>query len=522
MQENKISNMQKWISLGILVIGTFMAILDSSIVNIAIPKMMSVFGVSLEEVQWILTSYNLTLGAIIPLTGYLGDVFGKKKLYIFSLAAFTIGSLLCGFAWSNTSMIIFRVIQAIGGGMIMPVSMSIIYDIIPPEERSMALGLWGISAMAAPAIGPTLSGYIIQHLDWRLIFNINVPIGIVGVILSVLLLQSYPKKPIKKFDYLGFITSTLGMVSILYVLGEGSSIDWSEIKNIMLITFGVFNLILFVINELTHPEPLLELRVLKIPNFTLSIITSGILSMALMGGVYLVPLFLQNIRGYTAMQTGNILFPSAIATGIMMPISGKLLDKVGIRPLVVPGLIVLAIANFELSKINMNTSVNTIKFILTVRGLALGISMMPLTTAGMNSIPKHLISQASAIQSMTRQIASAICVAMISMIFQKQINLNYYRLSEQINYFNQPSMDFFNVIQGYFIQNGLLKSEAQGSALTVIRGLVQNQAYVIAIDNTLIIVTIATIVTILLSLMIKYKGNNKKADEEVQDAGGFH
>ncbi len=242
METRKKGGVYKWLALMVVVFGTFMAILDTSIVNIAIPKMMAVFGVSTEEIKWVLTAYMLTMGTVIPLTGYLGDRFGTKKVYIWALAAFTAGSALCGFAWSCTAMIMARIIQAVGGGMIMPVSMSIIYQVVPPEERGTALGVWGIASMAAPAIGPTLSGYIVEHLDWRLIFTINIPVGVLGVILTVLLLEEFPKRPSTGFDLMGFITVACGLGSILYVLGEGTAIDWGDFKNIFLIRINFIQL----------------------------------------------------------------------------------------------------------------------------------------------------------------------------------------------------------------------------------------------------------------------------------------
>lgn len=429
MDKKKDDGLYKWMALGVVVIGTFMAILDSSIVNIAIPKMMAVFGVSLDDVKWVLTAYNLTLGAVIPLTGYLQNAFGSKKLYVFSLGAFTLGSLLCGFAWSNSSMIAFRVIQALGGGMIMPVSMSIIYEIIPPQQRGMALGFWGIASMAAPAIGPTLSGYIIENLDWRLIFNVNIPIGVVGVILAIILLKDKPGSKLGKFDYIGFLSATLSIVCVLYVLGEGAAIDWSNLKTQLLMTTGLFLFVLFVLNELNCDEPLLNLRVLKNYSFSLSIACSSVLTMALMGGVYVLPLFLQNIRGYTAMQTGMIMLPSAIATGFMMPISGKLFDKFGAKPIVIPGLVILTAFSYELAKVNLDTSKLAITTILAVRGIGMGLAMMPITTAGMNTVPIKMVPQASALQNTIRQISSAISVTIVTTLLQDNLTINYSRLS---------------------------------------------------------------------------------------------
>ena len=348
MEESNNEALGSWLALGVVIIGTFMSILDSSIVNIALPKMMAVFGMPLDDAKWILTSYTLALGAIIPLTGYLQDIFGSKRIYMFALAMFTLGSLLCGFAWSGSTMIAFRVIQAIGGGMIMPVGMSIIYTVFPREKIGLALGFWGIAAMAAPAIGPTLGGYIIEKADWRLIFNVNVPIGIIGVILAGIILKGTEKKPFKSFDIIGFISSTVGIVSILYVLGEGSTIDWTKIENPILMTLGCLSILLFIINELTHPNPLLDLRIFKLYDFTISQIITSILSLAMMGGMYILPLFLQNVRGYTAMETGLILLPGALVMGVMMPISGNLFDKIGAKALVIPGLIILAASSLNL------------------------------------------------------------------------------------------------------------------------------------------------------------------------------
>jgi EmrB/QacA subfamily drug resistance transporter len=509
MSETKQDGFYKWMALLVVIVGTFMAILDSSIVNIAVPKLMAVFGVSLDEVKWILTAYTLALGAIIPLTGFLGETFGVKKVYMFALAMFTLGSLLCGFAWSNSAMIAFRVVQALGGGMIMPVGMSIIFQIFPKEGRGMALGFWGIASMAAPAIGPTLGGYIIEHLDWRLIFNVNVPIGVLGVIFAGLLLKETPTKPFKNFDWLGFIASTVGLVSILYVLGEGSSIDWSDIKNPLLIILGCLSLLLFVVNELTHPNPLLELRIFKIYDFSLSQIITCITTLALMGGVYVLPLFLQNIRGYSAMQTGLILFPSAVASGIMMPVSGSLFDRYGAKRITVPGLIILAVASYQLSFINMDTSQEAVTWISCIRGLGIGLAMMPISTVGMNAVPFHLVGKASALSNTVRQVMASLSVTIMTTLIQNKLTENYARLSEQITPFNQTASDLLRQLQGVYLQNGLSSADAQTSALSTLTGLVQRQAYIDAMDYAIAVTTVLVAIAVLLVLLMKGK---KKSD----------
>jgi len=515
MEENNNDLLSAWLSLSVVIIGTFMSILDSSIVNIALPKMMAVFGVSLDSAKWIITSYALVLGAIIPLTGYLQEIFGTKRVYMFALVMFTVGSLLCGFSWSNTSMIIFRVIQGIGGGIIMPVGMSIIYQVFPREKIGLALGFWGIAAMAAPAIGPTLGGYIIEKLDWRLIFNINVPIGILGVVLAGILLKGSEGKPFKAFDIIGFLSSTVGIVSILYVLGEGSSIDWGNVENPILMTLGCLSLILFVVNELTHPDPLLDLRIFKLFDFSISQIVSSILTFALMGGVYVLPLFLQSVRGYTAMEAGLIMLPGALVMGIMMPVSGNLFDRVGVKAVAMPGLIILAVSSYELATtINMNSSRETIIFINCMRCIGIGLSMMPISTSGMNAVPKQLVGKASAISNAIRQIAGALSVTVMSTVIQSRTNYNYLKLSEQINVYNGTSNSTISILTKSYMHAGLPQGTAKGMALSYLAKIVQGQAIVDAMAYSVTVTAVVVFAAIALTLFMKNKKKLKKQDKE--------
>ncbi|MFT5873450.1 MAG: EmrB/QacA subfamily drug resistance transporter [Clostridium sp.] len=521
MEETKYSGSEKWLALAVVVIGTFMSVLNTSIVNIAVPKMMSVFGVSLDSIKWVLTGYTIALGTVIPLTAYLMENLGNKRIYVFALSVFTLGSLLCGFAWSNTSMIIFRVIQAIGGGMIMPVGMALIYQVFPLEERGMALGFWGIAAMAAPALGPTLGGYIIEKMGWRLIFSINVPIGIVGIILSMIILNTTPIKKFKPFDYLGCIYCTIGIVSILYILGVGSSINWNEIKYPILLTIGLVNLLLFVLNELKHPYPLLDLRILKNYNFTMSTIIISILMMALIGISYVIPLFLQNVRGYTAMQTGIIMFPAAIITGLTMPISGYFGDKIPAKLIVIPGLLVLFISSYKLGFINMDVTTGFISLMLIFRGVGLGCSMMVVNNIGMNAVEQSEISNASSLQNTIRQIASSLSITIITTMLQSKSNFIYARYTEQINMLNGAALGTIRQYQGIYMKMGQSAAEAKSSAVYAIASALYKQAYIKAIQYTILSTTIAVLVAVVLALFMKTKPivkDNKDVNLEVANA----
>jgi len=505
----------RWSALFVVVIGTFMVMLDSSIVNIAIPKMMNVFGSDLDAAKWILTGYTLSMGAIIPITGFLSDTFGIKKLFMAALAIFTLGSFLCGFSWSNNAMVVFRVIQAIGGGAIIPVGMSYIFAMFPVSERGKALGFWGIASMSAPAIGPTLGGYIIQYMDWRFIFYVNVPIGVVGIFFAGILLKETPLKPYKgNFDFVGFVSVIVGIVSLLYVFGEGSSIDWGDIQYPLLVVLGCFSLIIFTVNELMHPEPLLDLRLFKIYDFTLSQILSVVTMLAMMSGIYVLPLFLQSLRGYTAMETGVILFPAALATAFMMPISGALFDRFGAKVVTVPGLLLVAITTYQLSMITMDTTSATITLISTMRGVGLGFSFMPVATAGMNAIPRHMAGKGTALSSTVRSIIQALAITFITTVISNKSSYNYARLTEQITPFNHTSSYFANALQGVFMKYGLSQGNAQGTAFSTMGRMLYAQSYLDAIKYAIATTVPVMLIGVILVLMMSSKNTTKKRESE--------
>ena len=505
----------KWAALFVVVIGTFMVMLDSSIVNIALPKMMNVFGSDLEAAKWILTGYTLAMGAVIPITGFLSDTFGIKKLFIVALAIFTLGSFLCGLAWSNTAMVVFRIIQALGGGAIMPVGMAYIFSIFPVSERGKALGFWGIASMSAPAIGPTLGGYIIQYMDWRFIFYVNVPIGVIGIFFAGILLTKTSLKTYQgNFDFIGFFSSIIAIVSLLYVLGEGSSIDWGKIQFPLILALGCGSLLIFIVNELAHPEPLLDLRLFKNYDFTLSQIITSITMMAIMSGIYMLPLFLQNLRGYTAMQTGLILLPSALSSAFMMPISGALFDKFGAKVVTIPGLLIIAITTYQMSKFSMDTTAATITLVSTIRGIGLGFSMMPVATAGMNAIPRHLAGRATALSSTLRSIVQALAITFITSVISTKSGINYARFTEQITPFNHTAGNITNLMQGAFMKSGLSQGNAHGSALSTLGRMLYAQAYLDAINYAIAMTVPAALAGIIFVIMMSSKKTTKKRELE--------
>ena len=501
MSEKENGNM--WSVLAVLIVGTFITILNSSLINIALPKMMAVFSVSLDTIQWVVTTYTIALGVVIPLSGYLSDRFGAKTLYITGLGLFTLGSLFCGLAWSSSSMIAFRTIQGIGGGIVGPVGSAIIFRTIPPEKRGVAMGLYGVAAMAAPAIGPTIGGYVIAHLSWRVLFYISIPFGIIGVIMGVFMLEEIPKMPLGKFDSIGFFTSTIGLICIFYVLGKWTHINWGELEYPLILAIGICSMILFVINELMHPNPLLDLKILKFYDFSMWIMISGILGMAMIGISYLVPIFLQNIMGYSAMQTGLLLFPAAVATAVMMPFSGKILDKYGYKVVMLPGLALFIWISYLLTFLNTDTSSTTINILLVVRGISLGAIIMPPSTLAMGCIPRAKINQASSLQNIIKQLANTVSVTLITATLQHRISIYAADISNQLSVMNPMTTDSVKMLQGMYMKSGLQASEANVAMGTTLAGMIQKIAYVNAIDYILFIMLIVAVAVLFIVIFIE-------------------
>jgi EmrB/QacA subfamily drug resistance transporter len=498
-------NAKKGVGLAMLalILGVFMAILDTSIVNVALPKMMSVFGVNQNQIEWVITAYSLVSGALVPATGFLGDRFGYKRMYLVSLVIFTIGSGLCGAAWNNESMIVFRIIQAVGGGAMMPISMAMIFRMFPPERRGMAMGLFGIAIMFAPATGPTLSGYIVEYWDWRLIFTINVPIGILDFFIASAALTELKTEVKARFDFWGFLFSSSGLACLLYGVGKVTEKGWTDHEVLLFVGIAIVSLVLFVIIELTIKDPLLDLSLLKNFTFTLSLLISSLVTVIMMGMLFLLPIFLQNVSGLSALQTGLILLPQAILSGIMMPIAGALSDKVGARPLAVIGLVITAYSLWLTSHLTMETSNTQLIMWMSLRAVGMGLMMMPLQTAGMNTVPMHKMGQGTALSNTIRQISGAFGIAWLGMLFSDRSKFHAATLAEQFNPYTASVQSSFAQLQAKYVELGQSAAQARQSAVAYLSGQVQLNATVIGMDDVFFMTAVLSIVGIVLSLFLK-------------------
>lgn len=484
-REDKGGSGGMWLSLLAILAGTFVAILNNSLINVALPTMVSIFGSSTDTMQWVLTGYMLANAVMIPMSASLSAKYGSKKIFVLSLTAFTLSSILCALAWSDTSLIAFRVIQGVSGGMIMPIGMSMIYMIVPREKIGMALGVFGIAAMTAPALGPTLGGYLIEYLSWQFLFLVGVPFGVFAIALSSILLKETPKKPDLKFDYPGAFLAVVGFGSLLLALSKGQAEGWTSFFIVSLFFVAFIALALFVWVELGKEQPLLDLRLLKIPVFSISILTSGFVMMGMMGGIFLMPIFLQNIQGMTALQSGLLLMPQSIAMAVMMPISGKLLDKYGIGPIGVVGLTTMTITTYMLHNLAADTMHEWMDTVLTIRGIGIGLCMMTLSTVGMNAVPRASVGNASPLSNVIRQVLSSFAIAVLTAIMQARQNFHAAVISDNMN--TDVATQLLGGLSGLYTQVGADAASAQGGASTILAGIMAKEALIQGIGDTFLV-----------------------------------
>lgn len=479
-----------WGSLFIIVLGAFAAVLNNSSVNVAIPKLMAIFGVDADRIQWVVTSYTLTSGMVVPVCAYLVNKFGDKRVFVAGLSVFTAGSVLCSMSWSASTLIASRVVQAIGGGVVMPVSMTIVYRIVPRKKIGIALGVWGMAMVVGPAIGPTLGGYIIDNFNWRLLFTMNIPAGVMGVLLSELLLSSSQSRTGLKFDFWGFIYSATGLFALLLALSEGHKEGWTSYYIIMLFVASFFLLALFVITELIVDEPLLDLRLLKKMAFTMSVLATGLATVGLFGGVFLTPLFAQNILGLTPYQTGLLLMPASLVTALMMPVSGMIYDRIGALVPGFAGIAVTAACTWELTKLTVDSSGHYITLVMMIRAVGLGLAMMPLTNAGMAVIPRQMTAGASSLNNTFRMVFASLGIAVLTATMTSRQAFHYLHMAEGVSLHSPVAVSFFGMLQGYMAMHGMSSAQAGGGAAAVLYGIVQKAALVQAIDDAFVVATV--------------------------------
>jgi len=393
-----------------VIIGTFMVLLDSTVVNVALPTLVQYFDSPLHAIHWSIAAYTLALSAVIPLAGWMSDKFQPKRVFLISIGLFTIGSVLCAFAQTAEQLIGFRVLQGVGGGMVSPIGMAMVYRLAPPDKRGSVIGMFGIPLLLAPTLGPVISGWLIEFVSWQWIFLINLPIGVIGLLVGLKHLPLFPEKEAPSLDITGMILGPLAFAMITFGVSEGG-VNWTSVKTLSGLFMGGIALVLFIWSCLRRDQPLLELRAFKSVDFTRGIIISWFMQTAMYGSALLFPLLLQQIRDFTPLTTGLILLPQAVGSMIFMPMAGKLFDRVGARPPLLAGMTLMTVAIFTMSYVRIDTSLALIMGVLFIMGSGMGLSMMSLNTHVLNATPKNLVSRVTPLTSASQQVIASFAVA---------------------------------------------------------------------------------------------------------------
>lgn len=397
----------------VLLIGTFCTVLNQTLLTTAFPTLMNAFDITASDVQWLTTGFLLVNGIMIPITAWLINKFNSKNLYLTAMTIFLIGRIAC-FAAPNFSILLLgRLIQAAGVGISMPLLQNIMLSIFPPEKRGSAMGMSGIVIGLAPALGPTLSGWIIDHYTWRYLFGMVIPIVILVLILAVFLMKSVIELSHPKIDIFSAILSTIGFGTLLYGFSSVGDKGWGSVEVISFLVVGVLFIAFFAWRQLHIEHPFLELRVFSSKTFTLAAILSGVTNMALVGAEMVLPLYNQNIRGESAFHSGLMLLPGALVMGAMMPITGAIFDKYGAKRLAITGMFILTAATLPFAFLTKDTPILHIVILYAIRMFGISMVMMPVTTSGMNALPGNLISHGTAVNNTFRQVASSIGTAIL-------------------------------------------------------------------------------------------------------------
>lgn len=507
-----------WIIMSIVIVGALMSIIDGSIVNVALPTISGNLGASSEEISSITTSYILANVIIMPLNGYLTSLLGRKWYYTISLALFTLASFLCGISWNIGSLVIFRVIQGLGGGALIPTAQSILFETFPKEKHGQAMAAFGLAVMAGPAIGPTLGGWLVDVYGWRSIFNINVIPGIVVTFLTLLFIKNpaYLKKVEGKFDYLGLTSMIIGISSLQYVLEKGQDHEWFESNIITTLTIvSILSIAFFIFWELKVKNPIVDLSVFKDKNFTIGNIVGIVTGFGLYGLNLILPLFLSSILGYNAFDTGMAVLPGALATAFGMVIIGRLADRFDPRILIGFGLSAFALSGFMLATLTTLSGYWDFFSARIVQGLSLAFLFVPLSKITMNQIPISKMSGATGIYSLIRQLGGSIGIAILTTLLTYYSKLEYAHLSDYVNVGNQLALDKLNLLRNAMISKGFYYDLANQKALMMLKGMTQKQALMIAYDKLFTLASIVFICSIPLLLLFNNKKKKTSGNNEV-------
>jgi DHA2 family multidrug resistance protein len=513
----EVSPTRFWAIAPVVAMAAFMEVLDLSIANVSLLHIAGSLSASKSQATWVLTSYTITNAIILPLSGWLASTLGRKRYFMGSIGAFSIASLLSGLAPTLGALIFFRAIQGLVGGGLQPNAQAILSDAAPPEKRGMAFALYGMAVVFAPAIGPTLGGWITDHMSWRWVFLINVPVGFLILPLIKSLVRDPPHfaktramrlKNGLRLDYIGFSLIALGLGSLQVVLDRGQQNDWFSSTLILSMTvIAAFTLIGFVAWEWLRHDPIVDLHLFKNTSFAAANLLMFILGFVLLGTTVLLPLYVQSLMGYTAVEAGLMLSPGGLAILLLMPLVGQLVGRVDPRWLVGFGFLILGIAMLSMTHFDTETNFQTLMWIRILQGSGMAFLFIPINTVAFSSIPVTKSSNASAIINMSRNIGGSFGISVATTILIRQAQFHQSLLVRHINPFNPNLQSFLARSRSAFAQGIQTGGSATGEAMGYLyRNLLQQSSMLAYIDDFRIMGVISLAMIPLVFLLRQKKG----------------
>jgi DHA2 family multidrug resistance protein len=469
---------RKWIITITVIMASLLELIDTTIVNVSLPQIQGNLGATLEDVAWVTTGYAVANVIVLPMSGWLGSFFGRKNYYMASILLFTIASFLCGNATSLDELIIFRIIQGIAGGGLISTSQAILIETWPREEIGTATALFGLGAVVGPTVGPTIGGWITDNYSWPWIFYVNIPVGALALFLTYTFVRTTPKdgrgKPI---DWWGIALLALAVGSLQTILEKGESEDWFAKTYILVLTItAILGTLLFIWRELSTDHPIVNFAIMRHRSFAVGMFTSFVLGFGLYGSVFVFPIFCQNLLGFSAQQTGEILFPGGLCTIVMMPFIGKMLNKgIPAQFMATIGMFLFFVFTTMLSKSTLNSGTSDFFWPLVIRGVGMALLFVPLTTLAIADLKGPEIGQGTGLNNMMRQLGGAFGIATLTTIIHIRQGVHRSNLLTNINSYNNAFTQRFNMLVQNFESKGKSLSDATHMAYSAIEGAVIKQ-----------------------------------------------
>jgi DHA2 family multidrug resistance protein len=508
----------KWLVTVSVTFGTLMGAIDSSIVNVALPQIRGAVGATIQEITWISTGFAIATVIVMPLTAFLGRLFGQKRVYMASLLLFVVGSALCGLATSLPELVIFRALQGLGAGALMPTEQAILRQTFPPKEQGMAMALFGMAVMIGPAVGPTLGGYIVDNYHWAWIFFINLPVGVLGMFMVWRFVQepedirrAYARAAAEQrrnMDWLGIALLAVGLAALQYFLEEGQQDDWFSSRLIIACAAVAFvALALFVWRELEAKVPAVDLRLFKDPLFASGSLIGAAQFAVLLAGMFLLPLFMQEMLGFTAMQSGMALIPRVAVMMVATPIVGRLYGRVPARVLIGLGVVLVAYGSYMLAGMTLATSLQGIIQAVMVQGLGFSLMFVPLTTVALARIPRHRLTDATGLNSLLRQVGASIGLAVFATLLDRYGSRARAVLAAHVSADRPEVQERLSQLAAGLVQRGYDPVAARTAALGALRGTVAGQGMVISFQQVFLLTGVVLLCTLPLLYFLVVKAD---------------